>query len=430
MKKPSIRTRYVVMTVLVHVIVAGLAFYALRDNRIWFLAVEVVLMFSGYLAFSVYRSLIAPLQLLATGTEAIREGDFHVRFVRTGRPEMDQLVDVYNAMIDRLREERTHQQQQHYFLEKLVKTSPTGILILNLDERIEQLNPRALSYLNRTEQELLGRTFAETGHPMLVRLTDLEAGTSATVTHGHIFKCEKASFVDRGFPRYFLTIEELTTEVLAAERNAYGKVIRMMSHEVNNTLGAVNSLLDTTVHWISDAPLASALEVAIQRNENLGRFTRRLAEVVRLPPPQKTVVDLAELVDQCRRLMEASATGRQVTISLHSVAGCRLYADPLQLEQVLLNVTKNALEAITGTGEVQFRIQPDSLVIRNNGKDLTPEEAGQVFTPFFTNKPKGQGIGLTLVREILHAHGFVFSLETTAPGQTDFTIRFPPGSRA
>lgn len=426
----SIRTKYLVMVVLVHLILACLAFYALRENRLWFLAVEVVLLFSGYLAFGVYRGLIAPLQLLATGTEAIRDGDFHVRFVHTGRPEMDQLVDVYNTMIDRLREERTLQQQQHYFLEKLVQTSPTGILILNLDERIEQLNPRALSYLNRPSEELLGKTFAETGHPLLIRLAKVQAGESATVTHGHIFKCEKASFVDRGFPRYFLTIEELTSEVLAAERNAYGKVIRMMSHEVNNTLGAVNSLLDTTVHWLEDAPLASALQVAIERNENLGRFTRRLAEVVRLPAPQKTLVDLGELVDQCRRLMEASAAGRKITLTLDAGAGCRLYADRLQLEQVLLNITKNAFEAIGEEGEVRFLLEPSRLIIRNNGKDLTPEEAGQVFTPFFTNKPNGQGIGLTLVREILHAHGFGFSLETTAPGQTDFTIRFPPASRA
>ncbi|MFT4032299.1 MAG: ATP-binding protein [Siphonobacter sp.] len=424
----SLRIKYLLFIGLIHLITIGLSFYILREHLIWFLLIEVILIGSVYLSYQLYQSLIAPLQLLVSGTEAIQDRDFNVKFLKTGKPEIDRIVTVYNAMIDQLRQERTLQQEQHYFLEKLVQTSPTGIIILNLDGEIEQINPKALQFLKGSLHELKGKRLNETNHPFLKRVENLPAGKAMTIQNGGTFKCEMSFFIDRGFQRYFLTIEELTAELLAAERNAYGKVIRMMSHEINNTLGAVNSLLDTTADWLEDTnqPLSAALKIAIARNDNLGLFTKRFAEVVRLPPPQKAQISLHELIADCARLMEPMAQNRHIQLKILGEEKVTIFADRLQLEQVLINSTKNAIEAIDQYGEITFELTsyPVRLIIANNGKDITAEEANQLFTPFFTNKPNGQGIGLTLIREILHGHGFGFSLRTVLPGRTEFTITF------
>jgi two-component system nitrogen regulation sensor histidine kinase NtrY len=106
--------------------------------------------------FSLYGQLIRPIKMLLQGIEALKDRDFNVKFLPTGKHEVDQLINVYNQMIDELRTERTQQEEQHFFLEKLIYTSPTGIIILDHDDCIQQLNPKALQILGLDEKELIG----------------------------------------------------------------------------------------------------------------------------------------------------------------------------------------------------------------------------------------------------------------------------------
>jgi PAS domain S-box-containing protein len=121
-------------------------------------------------------------------------------------------------MIDELRKERTTQEQQHRFLEKLVDTSPTGILILDYDEMVQQINPKAIQLLGVEDKEVRGRFVYALSHPVKDQITQLKSGESKTVTWNGIntYKLQKSHFIDRGFPRYFIMIEELTAEILAA----------------------------------------------------------------------------------------------------------------------------------------------------------------------------------------------------------------------
>jgi nitrogen fixation/metabolism regulation signal transduction histidine kinase len=107
------------------------------------------------------------------GAEAIKDRDFNVKFVPTGKYEMDQLINVYNQMIDELRTERTRQEQQHLFLEKLIHTSPTGILILDYDDRIHEVNPKALKLLDIGEKDVLNKSIDEVVHPVFQQIKQL-----------------------------------------------------------------------------------------------------------------------------------------------------------------------------------------------------------------------------------------------------------------
>ena len=412
-----------------------LSFLIFKDNKIFFIASEVLILFSVYISWRLYNELIQPLNMLMQGTDAIKDRDFNVKFVKTGKYEMDELINVYNYMIDELRKERTKQEEQHFFLEKLIKTSPTGIIILDFEDHVQQINPKTLELLNLDEMDVKGKSLHEINHPVAQQIIRLKSGESKTITlsGSATYKIQKSHFIDRGFPRHFIMIEELTAEILAAEKKAYGKVIRMMAHEVNNTIGPVNSILESALKanelWKEkkNYSLQTALQVAVNRNHNLNLFMRNFADVVRLPEPNKKTIDLTQLIRSVAKLMELKAGEKQIQFD-YKLADVPFFisADAQQMEQVLINVVKNAIESIEEKGTITFEanLQKRSLTITDTGKGISAHIAENLFSPFFSTKKDGQGIGLTLVREILLNHGFEFSLKTVAEKQTEFLIRF------
>lgn len=430
----KLRTKYIVFVTILHVLALALSFYIFDQNRIYFIVSEVFVVISVIISIQLYRQLISPIKMMLQGIEAIKDRDFNVKFLPTGKHEVDELINVYNQMIDELRNERTRQEEQHFFLEKLIHTSPTGIVILDHDNNIQQLNPKAAHILNISEQQLTGQSINKIQNPLLDQAANLKPADTVTVKLDgiNIYKLQKSYFIDRGFQRGFIMIEELTAEILTAEKNAYGKVIRMMAHEVNNTIGPVNSILqsalNTNVLWEkqTNTLLSNALQVAFDRNQNLNIFMRNFANLVKLPPANKRPIDLQLLVKAVIELMHLKAQERNVELVFQPHASpFMINADAEQLEQAFINIVKNSIEAIEYGGIVEFAIdgkQPQ-LTITDTGKGITEEEGIQLFSPFFSTKKHGQGIGLTLVREILLNHGFEFSLKTIEI-ETVFTISF------
>jgi len=369
------------------------------------------------------------------GVEAIKDRDFNVKFLSTGKHEMDQLIDVYNQMMDELRTERTRQEQQHFFLEKLIQTSPTGIIILDYDDNIQQINPKALQILGIAADGVVGYPVDKLEHPLFLQIKRLRSGENMSIKldGASTYKLQKSHFIDRGFSRHFIMIEDLTAEILAAEKNVYGKVIRMMAHEVNNTIGPVNSIVQTTLKtnalWHSHQydTLKEALHVAMDRNHNLNQFMRNFAELVKLPAPNKRTFDLHQLIGSVSKLMKVTAGERAIDFEFYlAESAFNILADEQQMEQALINIIKNAIEAIDFKGIIRFMTASNnrSLIISDTGSGISPQESANLFSPFFSTKKDGQGIGLTLVREILTNHGFEFSLRTIGDQQTEFTIVF------
>ncbi len=427
----KIQTKYILFVMIVHIVALVLSYFVFEDNKIIFLCAEVFILISVYISYQIYQALIRPLRLLVQGAEAIADRDFNVRFNETGTYEMDKLITVYNNMMEHLRQERVKQEEQHYFLEKLIFTSPTGIMVLDFDARIQQVNPAALSLLNAEESSLLNKSLEGLTHPVLKKIFHMSAGTSATIRLDGVslYKLHKSQFIDRGFPRHFVMMEVLTNEILQAEKGAYGKVIRMMAHEVNNTIGPVNSIMQSALCVLPNVSgqLTEALQIAIDRNNNLNLFMRNFADLVRLPPPSKRVTDMVKLIEATTRFMQQRSTGKTIDFQLKlPVEPYMIAIDPEQMEQVLINIIKNAMEAIPTVGAVTIYLdaRQNRLTVSDNGCGITDEMALKIFEPFFSTKKDGQGIGLTLIREILSNHGFAFSLKQNHEGLTEFTIRF------
>ena len=431
----KLRTKYLLFVIILHLTALVLSWFIFEKNRIYFIASEVFILISIAVSWNLYNQLIQPLKSLMQGVDAIKDKDFNVKLIPTGKYEVDQLIDVYNQMMDHLRTERTLQEEQHFFLEKLIHTSPTGIIILDYDEHIQQINPKAMEILSIDEKGLTGHSVNDLPDDFLKHIKDLRSGETKIIKLGGAttYKLQRANFIDRGFSRDFIMIEELTTEILAAEKNVYGKVIRMMAHEVNNTIGPVNSIIQSTLKtdplWEghhSDT-LKDALQVALDRNQNLNLFMRNFADLVKLPQANKKRIDLNHLIVSVSKLMEINASEKDVKLALETgTEPFYISADEQQMEQALINIVKNAIEAVEQTGRVKFTTHAKSkqLVIADNGKGISAEQSEQLFTPFYSTKKDGQGIGLTLVREILMNHGFEFSLKTVAEQQTEFSIIF------
>ncbi|MCM5527341.1 PAS domain-containing sensor histidine kinase [Parasegetibacter sp. NRK P23] len=426
----KLKTKYLLFVGTVHLLMLALSFVVFERNRLLFLVSEVLILVSVFFSWRLYRALIDPLNMLVQGTEAIRDRDFSVKLLRTGSFEMDKLIDVYNQMIEELRTERLQQERQHFFLEKLIQTSPTGIIVLDFNGMIQQVNPRAINMLGIEETALKNGTHQ---HPILQAMQELKSGEAKTLAVSGVqtYKIQKSHFIDRGFSRHFIMIEELTAEILAAEKKVYEKVIRMMAHEVNNTTGPVNSIMSSALHadalWQSGTldTLREAFEVAIERNNNLNGFMRGFADLVKLPLPEKRNIDINRLLRSVARLMELRAADSNIKIEAFTPSTeWWVPADAQLMEQALINIVKNGIEAIEGKGIVQLLADPATrtITVSDTGRGIPSEVGEHVFSPFYSTKRDGQGIGLTLVREVLLNHGFRFSLNTLRPGNTRFTI--------
>ena len=427
-----ISLNFILYFVGIHVIMIFLSLNLLPEHPLRFIGAELAIVLSLIFSFRLFRGYLRPLNLIARGIESMKDQDFTTKFVPIGQKNVDQLIEVYNQMMERLRQERVLNQEQNLFLQALIEASPVGVIILDFDGFITNCNPEAVNLPGFGGDEVIAKRLGEIPGALGIALEQVPVGSSEIIRVSgiHMYKCQKAQFIDRGAKRQFLIVEELTEDILESEKNAYGKVIRMMSHEVNNSTGAINSILHTFEKTLKQQNLPDhleALQVAITRNEHLGQFMKNFAEVIRLPEPQKKKEDIHQLLIQVYTLFAVEAKSRQIQWQwdldtqdfIHSI-------DRNQIEQVLVNLVKNAFESMESHGHlcISTRVSERCLIIQDDGPGISPELQGKLFTPFFSTKTQGQGIGLTLVREILLNHGCKFSLTTPEPGCTQFRIEF------
>jgi two-component system nitrogen regulation sensor histidine kinase NtrY len=431
-----LKHRFILFIIIIIGLLIGLSTRLLPDHKGLFLLAELIIIILIAFSIHLYQVFIRPINLISAGVQSIKDRDFNTKFLNVGQSDIDQLIDVYNEMLDRIRRERLEKQEQQYFLEKLIQASPSGIIVFDFDNRISSINPAAQKISAHPKQTLIGKSLDDIPGKLAHHLSRLTPGKAEIIALDGIrkYKCQKAHFLDRGTPHYFILIEELTGEILQTEKNAYAKVIRMMSHEVNNSIGAINSILQTILqfsHRFSKNErddYENALRIAIERNKNLNRFMRNYADIIRLPAPRKESFDLGEVLERVRILMESTFQERSIQWKTeYCTKKFTIRADIEQIELVLLNIVKNAVEAIDhdGTVTVITKTSPQKLlIIRDSGVGILPEIGNMLFSPFFSSKKDGQGIGLTLSREILLNHGFQFALESVAENQTEFRVFF------
>lgn len=415
-----------------------------------FVFVFAILIYLLYQHFRMKRSLRA----IEDGMELLRAQDMNTRLRRTGNASTDHIVDLFNTMMNQLKEERLHVREQNHFLDLLISSSPMGVVITDFDGHITSCNKSALKALGfASEEELKGLKMAEVQSTLASAIAQVPQDTISTVrlSDFHIYRISHLSFVDHGFRHPFVLIESFTDELVKAEKRAYEKVIRMIAHEVNNSVAGINSMLeqfkqervtgaasvdsgvgqDDLALRPTEKPTndeAGLYDVLINRCNSMSSFITRFADVVKLPDPLLVQTDLNAFVRDTLPFLESLCISRSISLHLQpSAESPKAMIDPTLMEQALVNIVKNSAESIGNGGDITLTTTafPATLEITDNGRGITPDQQLHLFTPFYSTKRDGQGIGLLIIRETLLRHGCTFSLRTWPDEFTRFRIEFP-----
>lgn len=399
-----------------------------------FYLIEGIITISLIYLIYFYHKVVKPLDTIANGMDLLREQDFSSRLKPVGQREADRIVQIFNRMMTQLKEERLRLREQNHFLDLLISVSPMGVLILDFDGKISMTNQAALTFLEKeSEESILGKEIGELNSSLAEEMSQLPKDSTETIrlSNSRIYRCSRLSFVDRGFAHPFFLIESLTSEVMKAEKKAYEKVIRMIAHEVNNSVTGITSTLDTVTEAIrsmdDSEDLCEVMKVCIERSYSMSHFITRFADVVKIPEPQLEEVRLNDRVEACMLFMENICQQRNITLKTDLCEeNPMVKMDTSLFEQVLINIIKNAAESIEDSGSITIRTanNPLLLEVSDTGKGISKEVEAKLFTPFFSTKPNGQGIGLIFIREVLMKHGCDFSLRTYPDGITRFRILF------
>jgi two-component system, NtrC family, nitrogen regulation sensor histidine kinase NtrY len=373
------------------------------------------------------RALIA----LGDGVKSFRDRDFSMRLVVERDDEVGHLLSLYNQLGDALRTERHALRQKEIMLETVLQATPMALVLTNPDDRIV--------YANRTARELLapgdrlqGHTFTEVlqGCPPAMREA-LTAGHDALFTVEQRGEEETYHVAQREFHlnarRHTLCmVRRLTHELRRQEVEIWKKVIRLMSHELNNSLAPIASLTHSA-RSIADRPehahrLETIFGTIEERAGHLRDFLEGYARFARLPRPAKRPVDWEDFLGRLGTLAEFQVEG-----ALPPVAG---HFDPAQMQQVLINLLKNAAEAGSPPGSITLSVTAGTgdgtrIEVRDRGAGMSEEVLRQALLPFYSSKPAGTGLGLPLCREILEAHGGSIRIASRPGGGVVVTCWLP-----
>jgi two-component system, NtrC family, nitrogen regulation sensor histidine kinase NtrY len=387
----------------------------------WTLTVVIVAAWMGF-AFAVRERVVFPLQTLSNLLGALREGDFSVRG-RSPRPDdaLGEVMREVNTLGSTLREQRLGAMEATMLLRTVMREIDVAIFAFDEHERLRLVNRAGERLLAQQPENLLGQTAAELG--LEVCLDGPEQTTLQQSFPGGAgrFGVRRTRIRERGLPLELVVISDLTQALSEQELQAWQRLVRVLGHELNNSLAPIKSIAGSLVNIINRDPLAEdwredmirGLTVITSRSESLSRFIGAYARLAKLPRPQLQPLDVAASVGRAvsfeTRLHVDIAAGPELTIQ----------GDPDQLEQVLINLLRNAADAsLTTNGGVRIGWRRDGSMLEIWIKDEGPglSSTANLFVPFFTTKPGGSGIGLVLSRQIAEGHGGALMLENRADG--------------
>jgi len=375
-------------------------------------------------AIAARRSLVNPLHTLANLLTGIRQGDFSLR--ARGADARDPLGAVfleYNELGEALLAQHVSALEATALLRRIMEEIDVAVFAFDAEERLQLVNRAGERLLGQPEERMIGHTAQILG---LAEARALPPGRTLDATFGGAsgrWEVRRGTFRQGGRPMELVVLSDLTRTLREEERLVWQRLVRVLSHEINNSLAPIRSLAGTLTSLLERSPrapdaesdLRRGLDVIGTRAESLNRFMASYARLARLPAPTPGDVVVADWIQRVVGL----EPGASVTV----VPGPDLviHGDGDQLDQVLINLLKNALEAVQGRGavEVGWRLLDSGMVevwVRDDGPGL-PASAN-LFVPFFTTKPGGTGIGLALSRQITEAHGgsLVLTNRGDAPG--------------
>ena len=386
----------------------------------WTLTVVIVTVCLGF-AFALRERVVLPLQTLSNLLAALGEGDFSIRArgARGGDPLGEVMIEV-NALVETLRHQRLDALEATTLLRKVMAEIDVAVFTFDEKHELKFVNRAGTRLLNQPAERLLGRDADEIG------LADCLNGEAPRVINtafpGGVGRWEirRSQFRQGGRPHELLVLSDLSQPLREEERQAWQRLIRVIGHEMNNSLAPIKSIAGSLATIVSREPpppdwredVQRGLNVIASRSEALSRFMSAYARLAKLPPPRLAPIEIGSFVDRVATLEKAHH------IKVVSGPHLTIQADADQLEQLLINLIRNAVDAVAETGggvRVGWnRVAGSSpatveLWVEDEGPGLS--NTGNLFVPFFTTKPGGSGIGLVLSRQIAEAHGGSLQLE-------------------
>lgn len=421
MRRPTLHDRIALLALLgglpALIVALLLLEETLRDPLLFWLAAAGLLLFWLAVAWFLRRRLLYRLRTAANLVTALREGD--VSFRGRGGPRdggHGSLMAELNELAAAVREQRLDEMETVVLLRNVLGEIDVAVLAFDDERRLRLLNEAAERLLGLTEATAMGREAGELGlagclegEPERTLALDLPGGSGR-------WELRRGSYRHFGRPRKLVILSDVSRALRAEELAAWKRLIRVMSHELNNSLAPIRSLAGSLDRLVESEPrpegwkedLRTGLRVIGSRAESLNRFVGAYAGLAKMPEPRPEPLEVAPLVRRVAglesRLRVELLPGPKVT----------LHADRAQVEQLLINLVKNAVDASLETGggvRVGWDVTRHRILLRVLDEGPGLAETANLFVPFYSTRPEGTGIGLVLCRQIAEAHGGSVSLE-------------------
>jgi len=364
---------------------------------------------------------VRPLQTVSNVLAALRERDYTLR-ARGSNPEdaLGLLLLELNSLGDDLRAQRLGALEATALLRRVMEEIDVAIFAFDAAHALRLVNRSGATVLGRPPEQLLGRDAASLGLASSLAGDTPRVDTLAFPGRAGRWEVRRGMFRQSGLPHQLLVLTDVSRALSDEERQAWKRLIRVLSHELNNSLAPIKSIADSLLALITREPapadqredLRKGLGVIASRSESLSRLMAAYARLARLPAPR---LESVAIQDWVRRVV-ALETRRPVAI--HAGPNVTIQADGGQLDQLLINLVRNAVDATLEAGAVEVGWETRNgqldVWVRDEGAGLA--DTANLFVPFYTTKPDGSGIGLALSRQIAEAHGGTLTLSNQVSG--------------
>lgn len=409
--------------------------YALGDSKYWWLA---ALLWLGLLSFSAAsiqsRKFEQQIRALSIMVTAWRDSEFSISIQPSKQPFLAELTDELNQVGDLLRQERQSLVQREMLLQTVIQNSPMAVLVFDANEHIilsnlaarnfcadgQALNGRSISFFTEQLPQPLQESINNQGESIC---------SFGPENNQESFHVSNTSLSLNGQTHHLLLIRTMTREMNRQEVAVWKKIIRVISHEINNSLAPIVSLSNTGQELLKQSKtdkLEQIFTIIGERSNHLNQFIAGYAGFAKLPKPSIQTLNMQDFFTNICTALECSFQLEHAQMTGHF--------DPIQVEQILINLVRNALEAGSEQENIQLKAyhSDDELCVevQDNGQGMEEDVLAQALLPFYSTKRQGSGLGLALVREIMEAHQGRISLRPRESGGLVVSLYFPSHSPA
>lgn len=438
MKKTSLQGRFIFLIASILVVCVASSVFLTLYWQSWQLVLPVVVLLCLLAVIAAVKAFFAPidqiLQALRSGVASFKDHDYSVTIASRRDDELGKLVGVYNDLAKALREERFGIFQRELLLDTVIQSSAVAVLIVSQRGAIVYSNREAVElFRNGAEGSLAleGEDLLQVSSRRSATLTEaLKQGKDGLFSlpeqdEPEVFHLTCRQFMLNASTHQLFLLKKMTREIARKEVETWKKVIRVITHEMNNSLAPITSLMGSAQKITATGSGTEKLQEIYasigNRANHLQSFIEEYARFARLPKPRVQPVVWKEFIAQIHRLVDFQLAD--------SLPDDPAEFDPVQMEQVLINLLKNAAESGSPPEAVQLRVLQNSrevlIAVEDRGSGMAAEQMQLALLPFYSTKRSGTGLGLPLCREIIEAHGGTFNLFNREGGGMAATCKLP-----